>query len=392
MQTEGLCTRAAGSMAGRCTGDSRKSDAFCSNNFYSLISVLVEHATKHPIHVRLSHRRFRMAKRLKPIRHDVYIASLLDNKVRFAASNAVLAAHARCRCDRRPAQQTYLVASSQPRAFDGCLVLCGSDEVDYCARSYDSATESLSDIEREIHKVCSSEPGIPGFPQVVDVAAYKNLRFVVFDGCAGPSLRDVMADREQAGVDPFEESVALDIFEKMLRPVAALHARGIAHTGLRLARYRGSIDSSGVISVVLASFECCHDAAAEPDYCGRLTQAAVYEAPETRASAGPHDAFKLDSFALAVCLFALLTCNYPKRDDAGYVVEECCELQSSPTAYALFQKLAHPAPSERISVDEAVQHLQAIQGRAGRGLTEERPRTDMRARQTRITSAVCSLP
>jgi len=175
---------------------------------------------------------------------------------------------------------------------------------------------------------------------------------------------------------PFNERDAREAVSQLVMAVVHCHRRGVAHRDIKLENVMVASLKPFVIKLIDFGQAIIHDQRTQhmQSVAKTLTTTSVYTPPEVKAKTAEdlsYDAFKLDSFAVGVVLYALLISAWPQTKPEGESVVGSGDSTASSThafekhpkfmgltnpAQDLIRGLLEPDPLKRLSVADALQH------------------------------------
>lgn len=161
-----------------------------------------------------------------------------------------------------------------------------------------------ADISKEISKLKSKN-----FITMKDVFIENGKLFLVYEYVEGGDLEDLMED------EVFSEDVAKYIIKQVLKGINKLHKNGIIHHDIKLENI---IAGPGLV-VKIVDYGLCYPLKYGNSVTSkRLKGTPIYMAPELLI--GDEYSHNIDIWSCGVCLYKLLTGNYPYEawDDSIY--------------------------------------------------------------------------
>lgn len=175
---------------------------------------------------------------------------------------------------------------------------------------------------------------------------------------------------------PFNERDAREAISQLVMAVVHCHRRRVAHRDIKLENVMVASLKPFVIKLIDFGQAIIHDHHTEHmrSMAKTLTTTSVYTPPEVKALVADdlaYDAFKLDSFAVGVVLYALLISAWPQTKPEGEDVGGSGDSTASGThafekhpkfmslttsAQDLIKGLLEPDPLKRLSMADALQH------------------------------------
>jgi len=180
---------------------------------------------------------------------------------------------------------------------------------------------------------------------------------------------DLFAYAFEMRENPLPEQEVKIIFTKICRGVRNLHRNRIAHLDLKPENILLDLDT---LEPYICDFGSAFTSSSTKT-CRRKTRATLSEVPAlgyrgTRKFSSPeiqlfpnqYDPYRADIFSLGIILHILITGYYPKSetDDDGNVVRDWTYAKEamSPSCYDLLTSLTHYSPTERLYIDEVLDH------------------------------------
>lgn len=232
------------------------------------------------------------------------------------------------------------------------------------------ATAGIESPRNEFHAALAIKKlGLPHVAEFLFAAQDEDNFYIASEHCPNGDLFTAI---DTAGCFK-NEAVLKEVLSQILQGVHSLHRNGVAHRDLSLENI--VVDANGDLriidfaqAVMVGASEAILLVSEEHGLPGKEK----YRGPEL-VSSGSYLATKLDSFAIGVICYALVTGQYPNHaelfplEDAG--LSRCTRLslqlqraniqfmqQFSPCCLDLMEQLMAPNPDLRLSVEEALNH------------------------------------
>lgn len=231
---------------------------------------------------------------------------------------------------------------------------------DEFGRSAAGEREERSNFLREVQTLRAADNAHT--VRLVDAFQTLEFRVIVTELCRGGSLLQRIIEDGS-----LSERVAKDVMRQLCRALVSLHSRGIVHRDVKLDNVM-CLEAMGPIHVKLGDFGFAVKGEADPlevktDGFSKHVGTPMYMAWEMWTHEGY--GMQVDSFALGVIMYALLSGRFPFPLDGAISVDPNSDFLDfsntewhsiSDSAKSLIRALLHPNPTKRHSALSALQH------------------------------------
>jgi len=203
--------------------------------------------------------------------------------------------------------------------------------------------------------------GCPTVAKFIEHIEQPDSHYLVFERVVGTDLFQTMEGRRFV---PFKEKDVKKIFRQIFTAIDFAHKKGVTHRDIKLE----NILMDNQMNVKVIDFGLC-DLVQKGDMSERFCGSVDYVAPEVLAKK-PYNSFQSDVFSLGVVLYTLLFAEFPFSSNERlisvqqgkahpkltFVENKFMNFTVSEMAKDLIQKMLHPVPSQRATLEDVKKH------------------------------------